>query len=304
MTIDTKTQLSELVKSIKGHKPCLEMQARRLQDQEILINFDKTNSRCWCLSALGDSLVRVSLFLEQNFNFVETIGVVAISRYLFELSVWLKLFEQDERYGLVYYKQLLETQEKYYRDHRSQLRREVDMLKQFESYENIQIQNKVKMTDLKDVGNVFKSVSQTIDAEAARQFSLYEEQAKINGYGFQAFLVETKALPQVEEALKEIELELEYFNINLTPNITDLVYTKKRWEWKTMAQKVNLQSEYDYIYTFASKLLHANPVSITTNQKNLESEEMLMFLKYINVKIIDMINIARRYPHDRSLGTG
>ena len=69
--------------------------------------------------------VRVRLLLEQNFNFIETIGVIAVARYLFELSVWLKLFERDARYGLVYYAQLLDTQRRYFDDQRSQLVRDI-----------------------------------------------------------------------------------------------------------------------------------------------------------------------------------
>jgi hypothetical protein len=65
---------------------------------------------------------------------------------------------------------------------------------------------------------------------------------------------------------------------------------------KYLTLSVGLLSEYDYIYAFASKLLHATPASITTDQKNLEPEEMLIFLKYIDVKIVDMLDQARRYP--------
>lgn len=60
-----------------------------------------------------------------------------------------------------------------------------------------------------------------------------------------------------------------------------------------MAEKVSLTEEYDFIYTFSSKLLHATPASITTNQKNLELEEMLVFLKYINVKIRDLLELGQ-----------
>ncbi|RME56494.1 hypothetical protein D6779_10540 [Candidatus Parcubacteria bacterium] len=53
--------------------------------------------------------------------------------------------------------------------------------------------------------------------------------------------------------------------------------------------------EYDYLYSFASKLLHATPASITTDQKNLEVQEMELFLKYINVTIGDILALAREY---------
>jgi hypothetical protein len=65
-----------------------------------------------------------------------------------------------------------------------------------------------------------------------------------------------------------------------------------------MAERVDLTDEYDYLYTFASKLLHATPASITTDHKNLEPSELVVFLKYISVKLVDLVENAQMYPRD------
>ena len=62
-----------------------------------------------------------------------------------------------------------------------------------------------------------------------------------------------------------------------------------------MAKKVDLGDEYEYIYSYTSKLLHATPSSITTNQKNLELSEINIFLKYVRVKINDILSLAKQY---------
>jgi hypothetical protein len=300
MTPDVATRLNVLVESIKAHHFDVDAEACRLRTPEVLASFDKRRPVSWCLAAMGDSLVRIRLLLEQNFNFVETIGVVAVSRYLFELSVWLLLFEQDERYGLVYYGQLLETQQKYFADTLAQIRREVELLRHFERKEqDFQEVLVSRAGPPEDRGDGLRLAARMIDAEAARKFSLYVDQAKRNGYGFQAHLVEKKAVTQAEAALRELSAEQAFFEVNVLPGIEGLVLAngkKKRWEWKKMAERVNLLPEYDYIYAFASKLLHATPASITTDQKNLEPEEMLIFLKYIDVKTTDILDLARRYP--------
>jgi hypothetical protein len=36
--------------------------------------------------------------------------------------------------------------------------------------------------------------------------------------------------------------------------------------------------------------------SISTDQKNLELDEFVLFLKYIEVKIMELVEHARRYP--------
>jgi hypothetical protein len=138
-----------------------------------------------------------------------------------------------------------------------------------------------------------KSISQAIDVRASRLFSIYSKDAQRNGYSFQAYLVETKAIPQAEQALAVLEQERKEFDRTIPPSVKELI--PKRWRWRDMAQKVNLVDEYDYIYSISSKMLHATPASITTDHKNLELSEMRIFLKYIDVKINEILLFAEEY---------
>ena len=131
-----------------------------------------------------------------------------------------------------------------------------------------------------------------VDIEASKKFSIYIDDAKINGYGFQAHLITTKIIPQVEQAISEIQNKLEEFKKKVDKKIFDII--PRRWNWKDMAEKVNKEEEYDYIYTYTSKLLHATPASLTTNQKNLELQEVYIFLRYINVTLNEIINLAKK----------
>lgn len=293
-------QIADSVEKIKAYKVTVENEAKRLRPPERARSFDDQSAKLWCLSVVGDSLVRIRLLIEQNFQVVETLGLVAVSRYLFELSIWLKLFGKDDRYGLLYHDQLIETQKNYYQSTLRQFQREIEFLRKFEAREN---EKKDEIFATKDSGETLARdigvVADLIDKEAARRFSIYAEQAKYNGYGYQAYLVEKKAIPQIELALSEIDIGRKNFDNNILPIIPDLALDKsgkkKRWKWNEMAKEVGLQDEYDYIYAFSSKLLHATPASITTDQKNLEPEEKLVFLKYIEVKLSDIIEISSRY---------
>lgn len=293
-------QLADSIEKIKTYKVTVEKEAKRLRSPELAISFDNQNAKLWCLSVVGDSLIRIRLLIEQNFQVVETLGVVAVSRYLFELSIWLKLFGNDDRYGLIYYDQLIETQKNYYQSTLRQFQREIEFLRDFEVREKEETD---EIFATKEPGKALmkniKSVADSIDKEAARRFSIYAKQAKYNGYGYQAYLVEKKSIPPIELALSQIDVERKNFDGNILPIISDLAFDKngkrKRWKWNEMAKEAGLQNEYDYIYAFSSKLLHATPASITTNQKNLEPEEMLIFLRYIEVKLSDIIEISSRY---------
>ena len=140
------------------------------------------------------------------------------------------------------------------------------------------------------------SLSDEIDIDASRAFSIYAKEAQTNGYEFQAHLVETKAIPQVERSLADLARERAWFDTNIPQDVKDLI--PRRWQWRRMAGLVSLTDEYDYIYSFASKLLHATPASITTDQENLELPEMQIFLKYIDVKMGDIEGLATEYGQE------
>ncbi len=61
-----------------------------------------------------------------------------------------------------------------------------------------------------------------------------------------------------------------------------------------------MKHEYDFIYAYSSRLLHATPASLMTNEKNLEPAEMWVFLKYIRVRLLDVIDIAKGALTDNS----
>lgn len=299
--MSTQTRIEPLVKSIRARQSSLDALAQELRAPAILESFDTWDPNSWCIAVAGDSLVRLRLFTEQNFNVVETMGIVAVARYSFELTVWLRLFAMDCRYGLVYFDQLLATQKRFYEDTLAQLQREVVWLKSLGQKETTSRDKLLKDFNAAgaDIGKAqeliaaLSGISDEIDAEAARRFSVYAEAAQTNGYDFQAYLVETKAIPPARQALDEIAAERDRFESRVAPEIK--VLRPDRWQWRQMAQKVGRVDEYDYLYSFASKLLHATPVSITTNQKNLEMQEMELFLKYIDVTITDVLALAKDY---------
>jgi len=305
MTRSLEQETNQLVTSIKERRGVIDAVAQRLRTSEIFDAFDKWNTDSWCISVACDALVRLRLFTEQNFHFIETMGTIAVARYMFELSVWLYLFELDTRYGLVYFSQLLDTQFRYWKDCRAQLDREVALLNYIDKMEkNAQSEALERITKLTDsekqkeaLLTIPKAISDIVDKKAALRFSIYADQAKVNGYGYQAHLVKEKEIPQIDQSIDNIAAEKTIFYANVSQDVRDLI--PRHWQWRQMAQKVELTDEYDYIYTFSSKLLHATPASITTDQKNLELYELLVFLKYINVKMIDLIELAQKYsPKD------
>jgi hypothetical protein len=294
-------QAEKYIEAIRGFAVSLDQLSKPFRkdidvDTEKL--FDKFSPDYWRRNAYGNALVRLRQLSENNFQFVETIGLLAVARYVFELSVWLRLFEKDPLYCLVYYKQLLETQLRYYEDSLAHMHREVATLKEFDALdqaldESLLLQGLQHISSA-EYGEMIRQNMSRVDATASRQFSLYLDDAKTNGYGFQAYLVEKNAIPQIELAVNELKKEQLEFENYVQVGIRDVA--KARWQWRAMSKIAGIEHEHDYIYSYASKLLHATPASLTTNQKNLEMQEVCLFLRYIHVKILEITDLALAQP--------
>ncbi|MBW3225295.1 hypothetical protein [Marinobacter adhaerens] len=264
--------------------------------------FDKNSADDWRVNIYGNALVRLRIILEQNFREIETIGLVAVTRYIFELTLWLELIEQNVNYALIYRKQFIDTEIQYQNDSLSQLKREVALLNAFEEEDKRARTEAIKK--LTALSNPTSEVASSIlsqamgetDAKAARSFSLYSDQAKTKGYAFQAHLVETKAIPQVEGRLRQLDQELEEFEREASTSVSGLLQCSN---WKKMAEKVAMTDEYEYIYSYTSKLLHCTPFSVSTDQKNLEPDEIVVFLRYIHTRVRDIIDLALKQPECR-----
>lgn len=296
-----KKRADELAAEIKSLQPHLERLSEPFRHDPVSgeePSFDKWSAKDWRRNTFGNALVRLRQLTENNFQFIETMGVLAVARYVFELSVWLHLFQKDSRYSLIYYRELLETQRKYYEDTAEQLRREIALLKRFEARDNEATNEVIRAASsegaMSEIGKMIWNAMGRVDAEASRDFSLYLEDAKTNGYGFQAYLVEKKAIPPIEQAIKDITKEIQDFERRVPQDVQNL--TKGRWQWRRMADEAGLVHEHDYIYSYASRLLHATPAALTTDQKNLELSEMCIFLRYIYVKILEIMELARLQP--------
>ena len=294
-----ENQIGQYIEKIRGLGPTIERLASAfrtdLDDPDA--TFDKYSANDWRRNTFGNALVRLRQIVENNFHVIETLGLVAASRYIFELSVWLILFEKDSRYCLIYYRELLATQLRYYQDVLGQLHREVDLLKRFEKldhYSNFPGLATRQLTSAKRYGELVRNAMDQVDAEASRHFSIYLDDARASGYGFQGHLVEQKAIPQVEYSVAQLTQEKFDFEKCVPKSVRDLV--KGKWEWRAMSRVAGIVEEDEYIYSSASKLLHATPASLTTDCKNLEPREICQFLRYIYVKLLEIADLAASQP--------
>lgn len=129
------------------------------------------------------------------------------------------------------------------------------------------------------IADDMQEASDLIDKKLALNFTIYSDEIEQNGYNFQAHLIETQALPRALDYAERNRDSLAKFDERWGVTIKELKL--KEWNWKARAAYVDMTSEYNFIYSYTSRLLHATPASLSTNQKSLEDNEVLMFLRYI-----------------------
>lgn len=246
----------------------------------------------WRLVAFSDGMIKLRLIIEQNFNYIETFVILGITRYVLELLIWFKLLSNDPTYSFMYIKQLTTDKRDHAREHLNKVRNEIKLFKELEkeeakNIENIAIRGTTAISpDV--ILQTMNAVSEDIDRTARRRFSLYAEDAKTNGFGFQAYLLENKIVPKLE---REID-ELQAFKAKAISQMPSSAHAHKPWKWKEQAANAGLSEQFEFVYAYTSRLLHATPTSMTTNQKNLELNEIVIFLDFIYISFLDAIEMC------------
>ena len=52
--------------------------------------------------------------------------------------------------------------------------------------------------------------------------------------------------------------------------------------------------QYQFLYSYTSRLLHATPASTLTTKQNLEPQEVRVFLEYVYVSMLDALELGEK----------
>lgn len=132
-----------------------------------------------------------------------------------------------------------------------------------------------------------------IDREAARTFSIYADQGMHLGFGYTAHLVRTQALPRAQARQGRAVEALEAFRKWCPAD--SLALLDRRWKWDREAQVAQLHDQYDFLYSYTSRPLHATPASVTTDVKDLEPDEIRILLRYVRGALLDALDLTEKF---------
>lgn len=306
MTSSLRTQISDVVASIRSLESTLKPLA---EDYAVKVRSFPADKRVpytkeyWQALSMYDSLTRVRNFIENNFMVVETLGVLSLARYTLELVIQLKRIDLDPIFAIVYAREILEQQVEHHKKMAEHLRREIALYRQLGERETSERRDALAATLAttkagskeslgERVAEALRAASSAIDEELATSLTLYSEDAKTYGFAFQAHRIETQALPQLVAAAEENERSLTELNEVWGEVLANSKYMVNKWNRR--AEQVSMKSEYEFIYSYTSRLLHATPVSISTSQQCLQDAEILLFYKYVYAEFLWIIRRAEK----------
>lgn len=224
------------------------------------------------------------------------VELIALARNVFENLIWLKLFNQDRHYGLVFYRKLLQQQIDSQQQAIEKANEEIALFKElsdeevpdFDAIAHLIAKDEPSEDDARAVRDYIKSHEAAVDAKVRATFSLYGEQAKTNGFDFQAHLIETKAIPHHRERIETVKQHLQEVQNSLPTGLSAAMQRELsetvRWNWSDRATSVGMRSHYRFLYTYTSRLLHSTPMNLIT-PKELDESETCTLLDYLCVAV-------------------
>lgn len=272
MRTPTKSQVLAVIESIKALEPRLEQLGAVARTRVRALASTRTEPQeieRWCHQINHDSITRVRNLIENNFHAIETLALLSLARYMFELNVQLKQIDQDATFALVYARRVMEQQVEFYDRLADQLKAEADLY-------------------LK-LGKARATRDELLAAIADRT-CLYQDELERMHILQVAMVVDTQARKHALEQSQLNKASLAEFDTKWSVRLKDPKYSQRKWDKR--ANSVGMQEDYAFIYSYTSRLMHATPASISTAQQVLQDSEFLLFMRYVRQQM--------KWLHDRA----
>ncbi len=229
---------------------------------------------------------------------VSDFEAVAAARNLFENLVWCRLLSADVGYGLVFYAQLIREQIEGVKSHLAKIESEIQLFAELESAEDSEMKLLAERLRSGEIDQhqftaLFNDAKADVDSKARLAFAIYGAAAVYNGYGYQRHILVNSIKPKLEDNLRALNSDLHLFEITISGS-TDALMAKichqRRVNWRKAAAEICMLDEYDFVYSFASKMLHSKAISTAPNGQ-LSQDEAILMLEYAYIAASRMLDL-------------
>lgn len=272
-----------------------------LSAREQTLGIKADTSISWVLAAHRGTLEKLSQLLTLNQN-TSSIELLSVTRNLFENLVWLRLFGLGSEWGLRFYGRLLQDEIEDLQGLQSKIEAEAILFNEL-AKEDTKL-HEAMLESLKTTPNPSDDLLATaqekhsqaaseLDARARRTFAIYAAAATLNGYSYQAYLLENNEKERLKAKMADIEARLKDFQNEVADEKLEKKYRAK-FNWRNEAERVGMGEQYDYLYRLTSRLLHSSPMNIVT-EKQLNEAERSILLEFLFIGVSDALDIIENY---------
>jgi hypothetical protein len=258
----------------------------------------------WILRAQIGTLDKIKGLFRRDGTY-ETFELLAIARNLFENLIWLRLFNRDSQHGLVFFEQLLIQQKQNTEKMIAKVEGEIKLFEEHEKIDNDNLDltlgvlvetDNPSEAQIKEAQEAHRALAAELDMRVRRSFALYAAAAQFNGYDYQCRILREQVIPQHRATLANIDAQLARYTAIKDTLLTPIMKKRAntRWNWKERAAEVGMSAQYDFLYSYTSKLLHSTPMNLIT-EKALSVSEAMTMLDYTFVAINDLLDEIERF---------
>ena len=268
----------------------------------------------WVLKAQLGTIEKLQHLMTQS-GLEQDLSLIALARNVFENLIWLKLFNEDKNYGLIFYRHLLKQQLDSQLQAINKAQEEIELFKGLALEDVLDFDLLLPLIDDNTTAeekallvSVFiREHSEKIDLKARSAFSIYADQAKFNGYADQAHLIESQIIPHHQERINTLNDHMDELlrsiPMDINPKLKAECFKKKpQWNWRSHASKLRMDSQYDFLYTLTSRLLHSTPMSLITPTE-LSSQEKCLLLDYLHLSIKGLHEEIQKFDYSGKINT-
>lgn len=235
----------------------------------------------WRFVGVHDALSKFLEFTASNIEAMDNMVLAQHARYFCDLMMWVKHLTDPKKDAREYLEHLLRGKRLHYEKTMEHIDREIKTLRQIGKDYNLLIYKTAARAvflrkpppNRDELHNLTRDFHSKLD----KNFSIYRT-ASFSHYEQFALSVEKDIVPKYASDLEIVNKQIEEFENTLGRKIA------KRHESKKFAESVGMDSDYEFIYRLTSQHLHATPLSMSTEMREISKQERLVFLEYIRAK--------------------
>lgn len=268
----------------------------------------------WVLKAQLGTVEKLQHLMTQS-GLEQDLSLIALARNIFENLIWLKLFNEDKNYGLIFYRHLLQQQLDSQLQVIEKAREEIDLFKRLAIEDVLDFDLLLPLIDVSTteeekallVSDFIREHSERIDLKARSVFSIYADQAKCNGYAYQAHLIESQVIPHHQEHINTINDHMDELlssmPMDISPTLKAELFKKNpHWNWRCHASSLGMESQYKFLYALTSRLLHSTSMSLATPAE-LSPQEKFLLLDYLCLSIKGLCEEIQKFEYVGKMNT-